>query len=99
MTGDAYERLADALDRLPNGFPRTASGAEIRLLQKIFAPQEAALVGRRRCSRRGAGFQGASRRQGLPICDWRLGGWRSRRADTRSARTRAKGTGCTGWIG
>lgn len=39
-----YERLADALNRLPNGFPRTAGGVEIRILEKIFSPQEAALA-------------------------------------------------------
>jgi electron transport complex protein RnfB len=44
MTDDAFERLADALDRLPNGFPRTDSGAEIRILKKIFSPEEAALA-------------------------------------------------------
>ena len=38
----AYERLAGALDRLPNGFPRTDSGLEIRILEKICSPGEAA---------------------------------------------------------
>lgn len=41
---DVYEHLADALNRLPNGFPRTATGVELRILQKIFAPEEAALA-------------------------------------------------------
>jgi len=41
----AYERLAGALDRLPNGFPRTDSGLEIRILEKICSPGEAALAG------------------------------------------------------
>ncbi len=36
-----YERLADALDRLPNGFPRTSSNVEIKILKKIFSPEEA----------------------------------------------------------
>lgn len=44
MTDEIYERLADALDRLPNGFPRTPSGIEIRLLKKIFEPEEAAIA-------------------------------------------------------
>lgn len=44
MNGDVYDRLADALDRLPNGFPRTASGVEIRVLQKMFTADEAALA-------------------------------------------------------
>lgn len=39
-----YEELADALNALPNGFPRTASNVEIPLLQKIFTPAEAALA-------------------------------------------------------
>lgn len=39
-----YEQLADALDRLPNGFPRTPSNVEMPLLQKIFTPAEAALA-------------------------------------------------------
>ncbi len=46
MNTDAYEELAAALDRLPNGFPRTPAGTEIRILQKIFSPEEAALAGR-----------------------------------------------------
>jgi electron transport complex protein RnfB len=45
MNDDIYCRLADALDRLPNGFPRTKSNVEIRILAKIFTPEEAALVG------------------------------------------------------
>jgi len=44
MATDIYERLADALDRLPNGFPRTASNKEIRILKKIFSPEEASLA-------------------------------------------------------
>jgi NAD-dependent dihydropyrimidine dehydrogenase PreA subunit len=44
MNDDTYNRLADALDRLPNGFSRTKSNVEIRILQKIFTPEEAELV-------------------------------------------------------
>lgn len=44
MATSAYERLAEALDRLPNGFSRTPSNAEIPLLQRIFSPQEAKLA-------------------------------------------------------
>jgi Na+-translocating ferredoxin:NAD+ oxidoreductase subunit B len=39
-----YEKLAEALDRLPNGFPRTESGIELRILKKLFSPEEAALA-------------------------------------------------------
>jgi electron transport complex protein RnfB len=38
-----YARLADALDRLPGRFPRTASGAEIPLLRMLFTEQQAQL--------------------------------------------------------
>jgi ferredoxin len=39
-----YEQLADALDKLPNGFPKTPSHLEIAILKKIFSPEEAALA-------------------------------------------------------
>jgi len=45
ITDDVYERLADQLDALPNGFPRTESGVEIRLLKKMVEPEEAWLAG------------------------------------------------------
>ncbi|MHC4629574.1 MAG: 4Fe-4S binding protein, partial [Planctomycetota bacterium] len=44
MSNDVYERLADALNKLPNGFPRTPSNVEILLLKKIFSPEEASLA-------------------------------------------------------
>jgi ferredoxin len=44
MVSDVYEQLADALDRLPNGFPRTASKVEIAILKKIFSPEQASLA-------------------------------------------------------
>ncbi len=44
MNDDVYERLAEALDKLPNGFPRTPSNVEIRILKKIFSPREASLA-------------------------------------------------------
>jgi H+/Na+-translocating ferredoxin:NAD+ oxidoreductase subunit B len=40
-----YERLATALNKLPNSFPRTKSNIEITLLKKIFLPEEARLAG------------------------------------------------------
>ncbi len=45
MSDRVYEQLAEALDRLPNGFPRTASRVEIAILKKIFSPEEAELAG------------------------------------------------------
>jgi Na+-translocating ferredoxin:NAD+ oxidoreductase subunit B len=44
-TDSYYTTLADALDKLPNAFPRTKSGIEIQLLKKIFSPEEAWLCG------------------------------------------------------
>ena len=44
MGDQIYENLANAMDRLPNGFPRTPSNVEIPLLKKMFTPDEAFLV-------------------------------------------------------
>ena len=43
MNEEAYNNLAKVLDTLPNGFPATDSGVEIRLLKKIFRPEDAEL--------------------------------------------------------
>jgi electron transport complex protein RnfB len=44
MPPDPYKLLAERLDALPNGFPPTADGAELRLLAKLFTPEEALLA-------------------------------------------------------
>lgn len=44
MNTDTFELLADSLDKLPNGFPRTPSRVEIPLLQRIFTEEEATLA-------------------------------------------------------
>lgn len=44
MTAESYKRLAERLNQLPEGFPPTSSGSEIRLLQKLFTPEEAELA-------------------------------------------------------
>jgi len=50
MSDDIYKRLAAALDGLANGFPRTESNVELRILRHVFTPDEAevaaALTGR-----------------------------------------------------
>ena len=38
---DLYENLAQHLDNLPAGFPRTESGVEMRILKRLFSPEEA----------------------------------------------------------
>lgn len=44
MAQNIYEKLAKHLDNLPGGFPRTTSGVEIRILRRIFTPEEAKLA-------------------------------------------------------
>jgi ferredoxin len=44
MTDQIYRDLAGALDSLPGGYPRTKSGVEITILQKLFEPKEAGLA-------------------------------------------------------
>ncbi len=44
MDKQVYLRLARKLDTLAIGFPATQSGVELKLLAKIFAPEEAALA-------------------------------------------------------
>jgi len=41
MSIDVYRRLAHHLDDLPGGFPPTDSGVELRILQRLFSPEEA----------------------------------------------------------
>jgi len=41
---DPYKALAERLDALPNGFPSTEDGVELRLLAHIFTAEEAALA-------------------------------------------------------
>ncbi|UCD84521.1 MAG: 4Fe-4S binding protein [Deltaproteobacteria bacterium] len=41
---DVYERLAKKLDDMPNGYPSTESGIELKILRKIFTPEEAEIA-------------------------------------------------------
>jgi electron transport complex protein RnfB len=43
MSDEVYRKLAKVLDTLPNGFPATESGVEIKLLKRIFQPDEVEL--------------------------------------------------------
>ncbi|MEJ2040375.1 MAG: 4Fe-4S binding protein [Desulfosarcinaceae bacterium] len=38
---DVYSKLAEHLDNLPAGFPATESGVELRILKRLFTPEEA----------------------------------------------------------
>jgi len=44
MDMTSYKALANRLDSLPNGYPTTDDGAELRLLAKLFTPEEAAIA-------------------------------------------------------
>ena len=44
MNKNPYKLLAERLDALPNGFPPTDDGAELRLLEKLFTLEEAELA-------------------------------------------------------
>jgi len=48
MTEQAYRQLAQRLDTLPNGFPPTEDGAELRLLALLYSPEEANLTAKLR---------------------------------------------------
>lgn len=51
MEKSSYKKLAERLDALPNGFPSTEDGAELRLLAKLFTPEEAELASQLRLTR------------------------------------------------
>ncbi len=44
MNHIAFKQLAERLDALPNGFPPSADGRELKLLAKLFTPEEAGLA-------------------------------------------------------
>lgn len=44
MERNPYQQLAEKLDSLPNGFPATDDGRELKLLAKIFTPDDAELA-------------------------------------------------------
>jgi len=44
MSDVVYEKLAKHLDSLPAGFPATDSGVELRILKRLFTPQEAEIA-------------------------------------------------------
>jgi Na+-translocating ferredoxin:NAD+ oxidoreductase subunit B len=64
-----FAQLADALDRLPNGYPRTPSGIELRILMKLFSREEASVA----CVMGGEPepFEEIAERLGAPVGDTR----------------------------
>jgi electron transport complex protein RnfB len=64
MEEKSYRKLAKHLDQLPGGFAPSDTGAELRLLQRLFTPQEAELATHLTLNREGV--QAIARRAGLP---------------------------------
>jgi Pyruvate/2-oxoacid:ferredoxin oxidoreductase delta subunit len=44
MAENPYKTLAEVLDTLPEGYPATPDGAELRILEHLFSPEEALLT-------------------------------------------------------
>jgi H+/Na+-translocating ferredoxin:NAD+ oxidoreductase subunit B len=44
MSKDVYTRLREFMDTLPTGFPATPTGVEIKILKKLFTPEQAELT-------------------------------------------------------
>jgi DNA-binding MarR family transcriptional regulator len=44
MSADVYTRLREFMDKLPAGYPETPTGVEIKILKKLFTPDEAELT-------------------------------------------------------
>lgn len=44
MSGEVYLKLRKFLDDLPGGFPETDSGVEIKILKKLFTPEQAEIA-------------------------------------------------------
>jgi ferredoxin len=44
MSEDVYTRLRDFMDELPAGYPSTPTGVEIKILKKMFTPEQAELT-------------------------------------------------------
>ena len=59
MIDPIYRKLAQRLDSIPNGFASTKSGVELRLLARLFTPQEAALASVMRLTPEGSAEIGA----------------------------------------
>jgi len=51
MEKNSYKQLAERLDALPNGFPPTEDGVELRILEKLFTPEEAELASQLRLTK------------------------------------------------
>jgi len=67
MADEVYHKLARVLNTLPNGFPATESGVEIKILKKIFTPEQAELFCEMRLTFETA--QQVAERTGRPLAE------------------------------
>lgn len=44
MSEDIYRKLAQHLDKMPGGYPATEDGLELRILRRLFSPEQAELA-------------------------------------------------------
>ena len=44
MSEDVYTRLREFLDAMPGGFPATGTGVELKILKKLYSPEDAELT-------------------------------------------------------
>jgi len=67
MKEEIYRKLAEHLDRLPDGFAPSKTGADLRLLERLFTPQEAELAIHLTLNREQAAA--IAERAGLPLAE------------------------------
>lgn len=67
MKENSYRKLAEFLDQLPGGFAPSDTGAEIRLLQRLFTPEQAELATHLTLEREEAHI--VADRAGLPVAE------------------------------
>lgn len=67
MNDQSYRKLAEHLDRLPDGFAPSDTGADLRLLRRLFTPEEAELATHLTLDREPA--QVIADRAGLPVAE------------------------------
>ncbi|MCU0611535.1 MAG: 4Fe-4S binding protein [Candidatus Eisenbacteria bacterium] len=67
MDDAVYRKLAEHLDHLPGGFAPSTTGADLRVLRRLFTPEEAALAVHLTLDREEPGV--IAERAGLPLAD------------------------------
>jgi len=65
MKKDLYKELAEALDRLPEGYPATELGIEVEILKKVFTPEQAGVA--RFMSEKWETADEITKRAGMPV--------------------------------